>query len=390
MSGGEMIRSEFVRKRSLLAAAMCVAVALALTATYFGKTAAHASVTATAASSSPFAAAVTANNDFEKRPTSIGITTPVGKKIPRGKVIDFIQCGVPACAVEDQILESGAKLLGWTVKSINAGATPQTIAAAYQQAVNNKPSAVIGSGYDRSLFNPELKELKAKHIPVLEAFVEDTAGNGITGVIAGHEQSEVQGQEVADYILAHATSKNMSIGVINPSGFGATGIEVQSLKATVSKDCKGCSVKVLQVPLTSIGSDLPTRVASFLTANPGIKWTYVGYDDMVDGLPTALQGAGIKTENLVTIDIDGSISPYLKKNQYLMSAVGVTFPEPYWRELDLLARYFAGVSYKADLNDATLPYWTVTSSNMPSNAGQVNFANVVNYVAQYKKLWGLG
>jgi ribose transport system substrate-binding protein len=142
--------------------------------------------------------------------------------------------------------------------------------------------------------------------------------------------------------------------------------------------------------VTSIGTDLPTRVSTFLSANPNILWTWLGYDDMVSGVPVALKGAGVTNAKFSTISMNGTVADAIKGNQGVYSAIGVSFPEVYWREIDLLARMFAGKSFAVDLNDATLPVWTITKSNLPSNAGATLFANVVNYQQQFKKLWGLG
>ena len=72
-------------------------------------------------------------------------------------------------------------------------------------------------------------------------------------------------------------------------------------------------MKKLEAPLTAIGKDLPQRISSFLTANPGIEWTTVGYNDMVTGLPTALKGAGVENAKLTTVNISTSIAPYLER-----------------------------------------------------------------------------
>lgn len=339
-------------------------------------------------SESAFPKAVEANEEFEVRPTSIGIETPVGKPIPKGKQIDFIQCGVPACKTEGELFEGAAKQLGWTIKSINAGTTPEEIKAAYEQAIKDEPDAVLGSGYPRALFNPEIAELKAKNIPVIEFFVQEEAGNGISAVIGGIPTTEIQGKMMADYILAHSTNKSMEIGTVNAQGFETVTATIESVEKTVGEECPGCSVKRLEAPLTSIGKDLPQRISSFLTANPGIEWATVGYNDMVTGLPTALKGAGIENAKLTTVNINTSIAPYMANGEYLQSTVGTSFPEVYWRGMDLLARMFAGVSYKEDLNDTTLPYWTITKESLPTT--EKEFAVVENYEEQFKKLWGLG
>jgi ribose transport system substrate-binding protein len=338
-------------------------------------------------SETAFPNAAKANEEFEERPTSIGIETPVGKPIPKGKTIDFIQCGVPACKTEGELFESAASALGWTINSINAGTTPEEIKAAYDQAIKDKPDAVLGSGYPRSLFNPEIEELKEMNIPVIQFFVEEKAGNGITAVLGGIPTSETQGKMMADYILAHSTNKSMEIGVVNAQGFETVTGTAASVEKVFSEECPECTIKKLEAPLTAIGKDLPQRIASFLTANPGIEWSTVGYDDMVTGLPTALKGAGVENAKVTTVNISTSIAPYMANGEYLQSTVGSSFPEVYWRGIDLLARMFAGVSYKEDENDATLPYWTITQETLPTT--EEEFPVVENYEEQFKKLWGV-
>ena len=93
---------------------------------------------------------------------------------------------------------------------------------------------------------------------------------------------------------------------------------------------------------------------------------------------------------VATIGMNGTAAADISQNDYVTTAIGTSFPEAYRREIDLLARYFTGVSYSVDLNDATLPFWTITSSGLPSDASSVTFANVVSYKAQFEKLWGLG
>lgn len=337
--------------------------------------------------SSAFPKAVKINEEFEQRPTSVGIKTPVGKPIPKGKVVDFIQCGVPACATEREIFEEAMEPLGWSLKSINAGTTPEEIKAAYQQAINDKPDAVLGSGYPRVLFEPEIQQLKKLNIPVVEAFVEEEPGNGITAVIGGIGTSETQGRMMASHVLANSDDEEMEVGVINVKGFETVTGTAEEVEKVIAEECPKCSTKRLDAPVTSIGADLPQRISSFLTSNPGIKWATVGYNDMVVGLPTALKGAGIEEANLVTVNINTSIAPYLAKGEFLEATMGTSFPEVYWRVVDLLARYYTGQPYEEDLDDSTLPYWTITKESLPSTDEE--FPVVTDYQEQFKKLWGV-
>ncbi|HYC81213.1 MAG TPA: hypothetical protein VEB65_05470, partial [Solirubrobacterales bacterium] len=112
------------------------------------------------------------------------------------------------------------------------------------------------------------------------------------------------------------------------------------------------------------------------------------YSDLVVGLPTALKGAGVENAKLVTLNLNTAIAPYMEKGEYLELGFDVSFPEAYWREIDLLARLFTGQPYEEDLDDSTLPYWAVTAETLPSTTEE--FPAVVDYEEQYKKLWGLG
>jgi ribose transport system substrate-binding protein len=340
------------------------------------------------ANTGKFPAAEKKSAAYEKRPTSIGIEKPVGKPIPKGKVIDFIQCGVPACETEREILQGATDLLGWTLKPIDAGVTPEDIKAAYDQAIKDEPDAVLSSGNPRSLFEPELHTLEQMEIPVVQAFVGDQPGDGITGVVGGPEASEIEGAAEADYILSHGDSEDLKVGLVYVNGFETTVVVANSLKKELEAQCKGCSTAQVVVPVSSIGADLPQRVASFLTSNPDIEWSSIAYSDLVVGLPTALKGAGVEDAKLVTLNLSPAIAPYMAKGEYLQMGFDVSFPEAYWREIDLLARYFTGQPYEEDLDDSTLPYWAVTAESLPSSTEE--FPAVVDYEAQYKKLWGLG
>jgi ribose transport system substrate-binding protein len=334
-----------------------------------------------------FPAAEEAIAKYEKRPTSIGLETPVGKPIPKGKNITFVQCGVPACETERQLLEGATDVLDWNLKSIDAGTTPEEIKAAYQQAINEKPDAVLSSGYPRALYEPELQTLKKMNIPVVQAFVGEEPGNGITGVVGGPAASELEGKAMADFILTHAGSEDLTVGQVYVNGFETTVIVADALKKELEAQCPGCTTKDLVVPVSSIGADLPQRVASFLTSNPDVEWSAVGYADLLVGLPTALKGAGIENAQLVTLNLNPAIAPYLAKGEFLQMGFNISFPEAYWREIDLLARYFTGQPYEEDMDDSTLPYWAVTADVLPSTTEE--FPAVVDYEEQYKELWGV-
>jgi ribose transport system substrate-binding protein len=334
-----------------------------------------------------FPKAVKKNEEFEKRPTSIGLTEPIGKPVPSGKTIDFIQCEVPACAEQGDIYEEAFKPLGWKLVRINVGGTPEEIQAGYQKAIADKPDGVLGSGNPPVLYEKQVLELEKMGIPVVQSYIQAEPGNGITAVIAGNETSEVQGSMMAYYILAHLQSKDAEIGIVNVNGFETVTKQAEVAEEVIEEECPECKSVRLDVPISSIGSDFPQRMSSFLTSHPNMEWSTAAYSDLVTGLPTALKGAGVEGKNLVTININTSIAPYLAKGEYLEATMGTSFPEVYWRAVDTLARIFTDESIEADNEGSTLPFWTITAETLPSETE--DFPIVVDYQEQYEKLWGV-
>jgi ribose transport system substrate-binding protein len=345
------------------------------------------SPTATSSNSPSLTAVKAQVATWEQRPTSIGITAPVTGGTPKGKTIDWLQCSVPACVALTQPLKEAVSTVGWTLKVINAGVTPETIKNAWDQAVSDKPDAVIASGFSRTLFNPELKSLKQLGIPVIDLTTADTPGTGLTAVFDYGPDYIASGKRLADYALAQ-DGTNVNAVMVLSSAFANLGFVGKGFQTELQAKCPSCSVASFEVPATSIGNDLPTRITSYFTAHPSVNWAYIGYDDMVLGVPAAMASAGLSGKvKLVTIDNEPATQSYLKNGQDLVASDGFPGPEIMWRTIDYLQRYFNHES-TAPSTAHTLPVWLLTQNNVPSTTS--SFPLVANYQTQYKQLWGLG
>lgn len=323
---------------------------------------------------------------LEQRPTSIGITDPIKGAIPPGKTIAFLQCGSPICVgLGDDLVAAGARL-HWKIDRINAGLTAESIKAGWDQAVSSKPSAVITSGTPRTLFDPELAELSAMKIPVIDLTTADRPGGGITQVFGGPDEYTHIGKSIADYMLVNSGSSTVHELSVTISAYPSVALVANGVSEELKAQCSACTASALDVPATSIGSDLPTRVTSYLSQHPSINWMYVGFADMVTGLPAALSSAGLSNVKIVTLSTNPTVATYLKNGQNVVMATGFDIDEMTWRSMDYLARIWTGSPTAQDTDPGTLPAWFVTKDNLPSTTE--NFPYVVSYRAQYEKLWG--
>ena len=74
--------------------------------------AATAGATTVAAGGDGKAKAKALVDQYSKRPTSIGLKTPVGKAIPAGKKLYFVSCGVEICELEFDVVKQATDILG--------------------------------------------------------------------------------------------------------------------------------------------------------------------------------------------------------------------------------------------------------------------------------------
>lgn len=323
---------------------------------------------------------------YESRPTKIGITQPVGQTIPKGKKIDFILCGVQSCQDLANAFIAGATVLGWTVNEINTKGTPQTVKAAWEQAVRDHPDAVVASGFPRAVFAQQLAQLQAANIPVVESSVDDTVGGGINLIVDTPQQETPDGQMMAAWVTADSGGQANTVYLDLPA-FNILEPILANFKASYAKWCPGCPIDVVNIPVTAIGKDVPERVASYLRAHPKVNEVAMSLGLLNAGVPQALQTLGLSSKVHTIVDVGDAVNyQYIAAGQS-QAATAFNTQENAWTQVDALARLFTNQSIDPDLK-ATMPWMLVTKDNLVSTTA--NFPLVADYQSQFKALWGVG
>ena len=375
-------RNRTVPARVAAFAALLALAALALSACG-GSSSSGGSASAGGASNT---AAARVAAQFTERPTRIPVTQPIGKPIPTGKRIDFINCGVTSCTILYKNLVEAAKTVGWTVKQINTQGTPETVQAAWKQAVNDRPDAVIASGFPREVFAQQLKQLQALKIPVLEASTADVEGGGIDLILNGPKAMQPIGQILAAWIAKDSGGRAHTLYVDLPN-FTILKPVHDYFGRYYKQYCSSCKVDTLNVPVTAIGKDVPDRVVSYLRAHPDINYVAYSLGALNVGVPAALRQAGLSNKVKTIVDVgDAENYQYIASGQ-TQAATSFSNVESPWVWVDALARIFTGQSIQPD-RQATMPLMLITKDNLISTANE--FPMVANYQQQWKQLWGKG
>jgi ABC-type sugar transport system substrate-binding protein len=352
-----------------------------------GSTATGAGASSTAATSSAAAPGLeAARKNVEagiKAPTTIGPQAPVGKAIPSGKFIVHINCGAQACTNTGKGLKSATDALGWKFKEITTAPTPQGIQAAFQEAVRLKPDGVASEGFATSSYRRQLATLAAAKIPVLSDTGTDQPGNGLLLQL----QSDVAHKAMAlmaDKAIVDSNGKG-EIGNIILSGYPIVEDYAKQFAAEIAKNCPDCKVKDLTIQPTSIGKDSASLIANFLRANPGIKYIFLGYDDLANGLPTAVANAGVKMPKSYAWAPTQTGMQALKNGERT-AAVPQGSNEIGWQFADAFARIFTGGTADEDQKWQDFVLWGKEFNNLPDATD--NPPVIADYQAQFKKLWG--
>lgn len=379
-----------LRKRnswSLVAVALAVG-ATALTACSSSPSSTASSSSGAASSSDPASSSLAAVAAYVKAhstaPTSIGPTQKIGKPIPTGKTIDFINCGAQSCINVGAALQEAVDVLGWKMVTINAGPTPQAIQAAFEQAVKNKPDGVYSGGFGISSYERQLAQLKAANIPVISSNGPDQPTGGLVLQIQDPKWDEAAAKLMADKMIVDQGGKG-ELGLVTLTGYPTQSSLTQAVRDEITSACPACTTKTLELAPTAIGTTAASQIANFLRANPKIQEIYLSYDDLANGLKAAIANAGGTYPKTVSWAPTQNGIAALQNGQRT-AAVSEYQPEKAWQVADAFARIFTGQSPEPDYTFAPFFLWSQDYNNVPTSTN--NPAAIVDYQAQFKALWG--
>src|SRR5215216_6643435 len=152
------------------------------------------------------------------RPTSIGLTKPIGKPVPTGKKVAFISCGVEACEIQGDIIKQGAADLGWTASTIGTDGSPEQLQNAFQTALRQGADAVILNAVNRASVAKQIEKAEQEGVEFVTCCSIEPEGNGILRNVGGKENSALIGENLAAEIVADSNG-NANTLFVNISAF---------------------------------------------------------------------------------------------------------------------------------------------------------------------------
>lgn len=320
-------------------------------------------------------------------PTSIGPTQPIGKPIPAGKLVVYVNCGAEACTADGESLKEASDLLGWQFKEILAEPTPQSIQAAFTEAVRLKPDAVVSGGFSTTLYERQLEQLDAMGAAVLSNLGPEEAGNGLDLQLIDPKRAGEGTALLANKMIVDAAGEG-EIGLIAITGFPIVEMYTASFVAELERNCASCKVNTLEVAPTALGKDAGTEIANFVRSNPGVESIFLSYGGLGLGLGSAFTNAGIEAPRVYTFAPDVPNVEALRAGEET-AAVPASTSEIGWYWADALARIFTGGTAAEDENWTEWTIWSGEAENIPESTGGAGTPPVIaDFQEQFKALWG--
>jgi ribose transport system substrate-binding protein len=272
---------------------LCLALAACSSPASGGNPSEHGAATANAAA----AAAVLA--PYTGKAGAFPIDQPLTKRPAAGTTFAYLQCSTPICAMFVPQLRAATKALGAKLTVTLGGSSADQLQNAMNSIVAEKPAAVILPGIEADTINVQLRELHSMGIPV---FSNGIIGSSKYGIEAGFNDSptmQVVGRlQAAWAVKQHSGTTNAVFYTIPELSFSS--VEEQSFNTEMKALCAACTVRSVDLPVSTIGNSAPSRVVSDLQAHPSTNVAVFATEEAATGLPAALRAAGLSGTVQVT------------------------------------------------------------------------------------------
>ena len=402
MTGPEHRRSWRRQRRSLAVTAGVAALAATVVACSSGNSSSSSSGNSSSTSSSASAAATSnsatsscmaaANNylkPWDSLPTTLSSAyPPLSTKPPTGdSVIQLVNGTIPSDGQSFQQLTIAAHAIGWTAKDIIFDGTVADLNAKFGQAVSDKPTAIVLSGWPPAVLQRPLAAAKAAGIVVGLNSVVDFATSypGYASNTNGAATAKEIGQMNA-YMFMRASGCKGSAAIFNLAEFPILTIATNAFQATVKANCPDCTVSYNAVQSSDIGTPaLPSAVVSKLQASPSTKYVYAIIGNVADGLAPALSQAGITGVKIFGQVPDATSIAALRNgtNAWWINQSSLMNG---WTALDGVLRVMED---KKPVNDTGgYPLAILTPQNVSSGTSIPVYP--ADYQSLFEKLWGVG
>ena len=366
-------------RRSSIAAALASVVLVAVTACGSGSD---------ASSSDNESATSAAVKELAQDPTVVPVTTPLPEKPEPGGTVAFLKCEVPQCNQQSQGLQKAAKAVGWKVVEIPFVTTDaSTLAPAFRQALDAKPTAVVLSGTPYELWSryvPEFEKIGAVIVPMFTGPVP--VSETVPVISAGPVNDADMAARIARWVTDDSDG-TAHVLVQRISAYKAVAGWADAVKKELADICPKCKVSEIDSSADQItGAGAAQSIVSEVRRNPSINYV-IGYNGaFYGGLNQALANAQLKVKVGGLFPLPQNVQDIQRGSGGAFLAVNTSYST--WFAMDAALRHAQGAPMLSDDKELVLPTKLVTKASAKDSDG--DFLGPEGFEEQFFKLWKVG
>jgi ribose transport system substrate-binding protein len=332
---------------------------------------------------------------YEKPPKWAPPGKPFNASKAKGKQIWYVSLSlsIPFEQYMLQGIQQGAKSVGAKGVGFDAKFSAAEGARGIEQAIRSKASVIMVGGLEPALIGPALSDAEKAGIPVIMANVQDPGPprkdypSAVKG-FATHSFSW-PGKAEADFITVDSKGKAKVLFMSTSDIPNITTPEKEAFLNELKRVCPGCKAEVMDVP-SSQWNQLQTKTASYIRAHPDVQYIVPDFDGMVIFALPGVHSAGAQGKvKIVSFNATPSVMKALKNKDVVVAETGGPNLLQGWAFADQALRVAAGVKPLADIGvkDRLFTAHNINSINL--KAQESSWYGSTDYVAAYKKLWGV-
>jgi ribose transport system substrate-binding protein len=261
----------------------------------------------------------------------------------------------------------------------------------YNQAVQRKVDVINDfGGVDPRQLGPQIAAAQSAGIQVVAHNVYGFSQNPLGLKYSVPTPYETAGQLLGDWV-AMDTKRNADVLVVVSNEVLATQPIIDGMKAVFAKECQGCGMTIVNVPVKDWSTKIQSEVQSALVRDPKLNYVVPIYDSMSQFVVPAITAGGkIGTVHVATFDGTPFVLKYIQDGDIVRMDIGENLDWIGYAFLDSDLRLLSGQQLPTIFNAKT-PLRIFTKSNVnetgtpPSWTG--GYGNT--YASSYKKLWGV-
>lgn len=323
---------------------------------------------------------------YMEDPAGLLNTEPLAELPAPGSTVVYLDGGTPIQAAFWESLKPTAPVLGINLKRVPTGQDAQGINSALDSVVESKPAAVINVAVDPTLFSRQLDDLRAEGVTVVSTSIVNGAEFGFEHVLSNAEQTAESGKALASTAIVRTEGKASEFVFYTVPELAFSGLEQKGAQEQMKEQCPDCTLRVVDIPVTTLGTTAADAVVSDLQAHPETDYFLAALDEIQIGLPGRLKVAGIDVKGVGATPAAANLQQIADGQQDATIALDLNLFM--WTAMDQAMRELGGqeVAYPDDATAASTTHHLITKENMVDDP-EVGWTAIPDYKEQFTKLW---